>query len=112
MRCSVNSSDMKSDFANYGSSLEMLAPGEAIHTLAPDEQRGVWYGTSFSTPMTAGALTLALGEPSRKWQSDVSAGSELPGSAFDIMFGTNSSYTGMLGSGRLDAEAFMNAVLK
>ena len=109
---SVANDDLKSDFANYGVGLDMMAPGELIHTLAPDGQRGVWTGTSFSTPMTAGAMALALGEPAKNWKKNVSASSELNGSAFDIMFGSNNSYSGKLGSGRLDAEAFMLAVLK
>ena len=55
---STNYSDRRSPFSNYGSSARTSAPGEALVTLFPgNTYAGVW-GTSFSTALVSGAMTL------------------------------------------------------
>jgi hypothetical protein len=58
---STTNSDTRSTFSNYGSSLVWLAaPGEGVVTLYPYGSYAATWGTSFSTPMAAGAAALLL----------------------------------------------------
>ncbi len=59
---SVNANDQLSSFTNRGGDVFMYAPGENVPTLAPNFQTANATGTSFSTPLVAGALALAYGE--------------------------------------------------
>jgi hypothetical protein len=59
---SVSATDQLSSFTNRGGDVLMYAPGENVPTLAPKFQTANATGTSFSTPLVAGALALAYGE--------------------------------------------------
>lgn len=52
----------RSSFSTFGSSLEIIAPGEQIFTAFPDNQIGHATGTSFAAPQVAGALAMALSD--------------------------------------------------
>jgi len=55
---SVNYKDRRSPFSNYGRAARTSAPGEALVTTFPgNNYAGVW-GTSFSTALVSGAVTL------------------------------------------------------
>ena len=55
---SVNYSDKRSPFSNYGRTARTSAPGEALITTYPgNNYAGVW-GTSFSTGLVSGAVAL------------------------------------------------------
>jgi subtilisin family serine protease len=55
---SVNYSDLRSPFSNYGRSAKTSAPGEALITTFPgNNYAGVW-GTSFSAGLVSGAISL------------------------------------------------------
>jgi subtilisin family serine protease len=58
---SSNSSDLRSNFSNYGSGVvTFAAPGEGVITTYPGGNYAAGWGTSFSTPMVAGAASLIL----------------------------------------------------
>ena len=65
---SVSGTDVKSGFSNYGSTLELTAPGEEVFGPAPGQNAqggwnmAAWSGTSMSAPMAAGALALELAQ--------------------------------------------------
>ena len=58
---SSTSTDLRSTFSNYGSGVvTFAAPGEGVITTYPGSSYAAGWGTSFSTPMFAGAAALVL----------------------------------------------------
>jgi subtilisin family serine protease len=55
---SVNMYDQKSDFANYGSWVDIAAPGEGIRSAFPVSKYAYWSGTSMATPFVSGQAAL------------------------------------------------------
>lgn len=55
---SVGSAKQKSDFANFGSWVDIAAPGEDITSAFPNNRFVSWSGTSFATPFIAGQFAL------------------------------------------------------
>ncbi len=107
---SVGVTDVKSVFSTYGSNLEMVAVGELVYGPAPSNQLAAWSGTSMATPMVSGGLALALG------QRDYGAATKNLGTdvvnTADNVDAKNSSLTpGVLGTGRLNLERFMQKTL-
>ncbi|GBF04534.1 peptidase S8 and S53 subtilisin kexin sedolisin [Deinococcus aerius] len=113
---SVDARDVKSSFSNYGSALEVVAPGEDVFGPAPRDANGVpqlaaWSGTSMAAPMAAGGLALALGESDKKVRGDLAQ--KMSARAHNV-YGLpgNRAYRTKLGvQGRLDLEAFLRDVL-
>ena len=56
----TDSSDNKASFSNYGSWINISAPGTYIYTTNNGGGYGAWNGTSFSSPLTAGLAALVL----------------------------------------------------
>lgn len=52
--------DTLSGFSNYGSWIDLAAPGNNIYTTDNGGGYSTWYGTSFSSPIAAGTAALAL----------------------------------------------------
>src|ERR1044071_1019479 len=58
---SSTNTDLRSTFSNYGSGVvTFAAPGEGVITTYPGSNYAAGWGTSFSTPMFAGAAALVL----------------------------------------------------
>jgi len=58
---SSTNTDLRSSFSNYGSGVvTFAAPGEGVITTYPGGNYAAGWGTSFSTPMFAGAAALVL----------------------------------------------------
>ncbi len=103
---SVDLQDRLSDFADYGSCIDISAPGEKIFSTqkyAPQygytkDFDGGWYGTSFSAPLVAGAAALVKSvRPDWKAKELMAV---LLRSADDID-GLNPGFAGQMGYGRL-----------
>jgi len=95
----TNESDKKSSYSNYGSWIDVSAPGDAIVSTIPDDQYASFYGTSMASPCAAGVCAVVK--------------SMYPGwSATDIddavfhgcvdIDSLNPGYEGKLGWGRVD----------
>ena len=89
---STSSSDTISSFSNYGSWIDLSAPGEGILTLVNGGGYGSWSGTSFSAPITAATAALVLSvNPSLSASSLVSLleqnSDDLGTPGYDIYYG-------------------------
>jgi len=56
----TTSTDTKASFSNYGSWIDVVAPGASIYTTNRGGGYGSWNGTSFSTPITAAVAALVV----------------------------------------------------
>ena len=92
---STNLMDTKAPFSNYGTPVDVDAPGVNIISAFPGKLYGVVSGTSFSAPMTAAAAALLQG------MGVADAASRINGGAVNIDL-LNPAYAGQLGSGRID----------
>lgn len=57
---SIGSTGIKSQFSNYGSKLDIVAPGERILSLLPNDILGLASGTSMAAPHVSGVVALML----------------------------------------------------
>jgi subtilisin family serine protease len=87
--------DVKAPFSNYGTTIDIDAPGVNIISTVPGNLYGIVAGTSFSAPIVAGTAALMLAEGS----TNVSSG--LANGAVNID-AQNPGYAGQLGQGRID----------
>lgn len=53
--------DHRSNFSNYGSTTDLVAPGRDIRVLLRDGSESTWWGTSFAAPQVAGVAALLAG---------------------------------------------------
>jgi len=97
---SVNSSDAKASFSNYGSTVYVDAPGVNIISAYPGARYAMVSGTSFSAPMVAAEAALIMSEKTVNVKTTI-------GSAVVNINTQNPSYAGKLGLGRVN---ILNAV--
>lgn len=112
----VDSKDRLAKFANYGSCVDLSAPGENIYSLDYYDAAHTWSsgfsgghsGTSFAVPFVAGSVAL-LKSVRPDWSNQEIIRS-LMSSADDIDF-YNPGYAGLIGYGRLNiGKAILTAV--
>lgn len=104
---SVGVDDKLSDFADYGSCIDLSAPGEAIFSTqkySPQDGYGkdfggAWYGTSFSAPMVAGAAAL-IKSVKPDWGAKEIA--DVLMRTADDVDAINPGFAGQMGYGRLN----------
>lgn len=98
---------VKAPFSNYGTdNIDVVAPGYVMSTYkgSTDTYKSDWYGTSFSTPLTAGLL--ALYKQANPDATNKSMTEALYASCDSI---TNSStYPGWAGNGMINGDRLLN----
>lgn len=56
----TNASDLRPSWSNFGSYVDLAAPGENVLSLQGAASYSSWNGTSFSSPITAGVVALMI----------------------------------------------------
>lgn len=104
----TNENDQKADFSTYGNAVDLAAPGTSVFTTwGYNEGYGFNNGTSFSTPLTAGAVALVLASHP-EWNAQQAA-QQVRISA-DNIDNLNPTYRYQLGKGRLNAFQALSIV--
>ena len=96
---SVNMYDQKSDFANYGSWVDIAAPGEGIRSAFPVSKYAYWSGTSMATPFVSGQAALIHAVYG---SLDPAGVEEKIRSSARSLLTTDPVYAAMLGAGHAD----------
>jgi hypothetical protein len=100
---SVDSTDTRADFAAYGGSVDLAAPGVDMEGVYPgDPGTAIWSGTSFSAAVATGGYLL-LRELNPTWDPEDVVEQLLSTSA--SIDDQNEGFEGLLGAGRLDLDA-------
>jgi len=110
---SVGEDEIRSEFSNYGSWVDIAAPGEEIYSAFPTSRYASWDGTSMAAPFVAGQAALIRSlEPTLP-----SGGEDGQRSVESVIKDTaqpldakNPLYLGKLGAGHADACASMKAL--
>lgn len=94
--------DVKCSFSNYGSRIDVMAPGLSIYsTFATSTSAyGTLSGTSMSTPLVAGLAALVLAQNPSFTPAQVLNAIK---SSADNISSENSGFNGQLGAGRINA---------
>lgn len=112
---STDEDDLKSDFSNFGTTIDVCAPGGygnngpngLLSTVWDETTWGhydVYPGTSMATPLTAGLCGLILSQNPELNPDELEAILKDNCVEIDTLPG-NSNYVGLLGAGRIDAFA-------
>jgi subtilisin family serine protease len=106
---SVGRGDVLSSFSNFGRWVDVMAPGEDIHSTFPfpADSWAANSGTSMATPWVSGAAALVLANRPSLSPEDVTA--TILGAAVPID-DVNVAHAGLLGAGRLDIAKALHAV--
>lgn len=104
---SVNNSDVKSSFSNYGNWVDIAAPGEGIYSTisaANNSTYGFKSGTSMATPLVAGLAAMMLSKAPAMTQTDVlNCISSTAVNIYTITGNSTYSTSSQLGAGRIEA---------
>ncbi len=104
----TDASDIKSSSSNYGTGVDICAPGSSIYATVPTNSYGYKSGTSMAAPNAAGAAAL-IWSANPTWNSYQVAAQLL--ATADNIDAANPSYVGLLGAGRVNTYAAMITVI-
>jgi subtilisin family serine protease len=98
----VEADNTKSPYSNYGSFIDVVAPGSGIRSTFWDGGYASWSGTSFAAPfVTAEAVLMLSNQP---WLTSDVVITVIRKTARSVD-GYNPAYKGLLGRGIIDVEA-------
>lgn len=103
----TSSNDVKASFSNYGTWVDISAPGNNIYATTVNSTYGNMSGTSMASPIVAGLAGLMLSLNPTLLPSDIRTC--ITSTATNIN-SQNPSYTGQLGAGRINANNAMNCI--
>lgn len=96
---SVGSNDQKSSFSNFGTTVDISAPGSAIYSTENNGTYGLRSGSSMSTPLVVSAAALVKARYPAFTMLQVAEQLRITSDNIDAI---NPSYAGLLGKGRLN----------
>lgn len=100
--------DQKAYFSNYGSYIDVMAPGVSIYsTLAGNNNYGSLSGTSMACPLVAGVAGLILSRNSSLTPTDVE---NILEAGCDNITAQNANYSNQIGAGRINAYNSLSIV--
>jgi len=99
---STTTGDVRSGFTNYGTWVDISAPGSSIYSTVPTNNYQNMSGTSMACPLVAGLCGLVLSL--KPYMTPAQVISCINSSATNIN-SQNPSYIGQLGAGRIEANA-------
>jgi subtilisin family serine protease len=97
---STEAGDVKSGFSNYGTGVDIAAPGGNILSTVPGNNYDFFSGTSMATPNAAGVAALIWSANPGLTHTEVAA--RLLATA-DNIDGINAGFAGLLGTGRVNS---------
>jgi len=98
--------DVKASFSNYGSTIDVSAPGEYIYSTMPNDHYQSKDGTSMACPLAAGLAGLIWSKNPNLTNQDVR---KIIENTCDNIDGVNPNYVGKLGKGRINAYRALKA---
>jgi serine protease len=106
---STDINDKRSSFSNYGTGIDVMAPGSDIRSTfaTTNSSYGNYSGTSMATPIVAGLAALVLSKDPGYTPAQVESFLEQGCDNIDLL---NPAYAGQLGAGRINAGKTMNIV--
>ena len=102
--------DLKAGFSNYGSTVDVSAPGVDIYSTVPNDTYGNKSGTSMACPLVAGLAGLVWSRNSTLTNQEVRTLIEDNCDNIDTI--NEPQYTGKLGKGRINAYKALRATPK
>jgi subtilisin family serine protease/PKD repeat protein len=102
---STNQNDQKSSFSQYGTWIDISAPGSSIYSTNDGSGYQTTQGTSMASPLVAGLVGLMKSTALSATNTDII---NCLYSGADNIDGQNSGYIGQLGAGRINALNSMN----
>ncbi len=98
----TDAADRKAGFSNFGSWVDVAAPGVGLVSLFPVGSFAHWSGTSFASGLVSGEAALLFSDRPASRSDDVVDAIEESAVVID---GLNPAFRGELGSGRIDVRA-------
>lgn len=98
--------DIKASFSNYGSTVDVSAPGVDIYSTVPDNQYEFKNGTSMACPLVAGLVGLIWSKNPTLTNQQLR---DIIENNCDNIDGVNPGYEGKLGKGRINAYRALKA---
>jgi subtilisin family serine protease len=98
----LDSMNLKADFSNYGTKIDVCAPGTQI--LAPflDSSYAWWDGTSFAVPFVGGLAALMYANRPDETADQIDTAMQLTATSVDSL---NPGFEGLLGTGLINPVA-------
>ncbi len=103
----TDNGDLRSSFSNYGSWVDVSAPGSNIYSTTVGNTYGTKSGTSMASPLVTGLCGLMKSLNTGLTQSDIINCLKINATPINSL---NPGYSGKLGAGRINASAAMQCI--
>jgi serine protease len=104
----VDKNNVRASFSNYGSTVDISAPGVGIYTTAFDNTYTTTQGTSFSSPIVAGAAALVAAKFPSYTPQQIAEQLRVTSNS-SLLYASNAGFANSLGKGLLDVYQALTA---